>query len=411
MKRYIIIISFFLCISSAYSVTRDEMEKARTITAQQFLRYMNNGSGYLDELNPATMADLKKSIKKKEQENIKIFESIAYPDYNTYKNWGKDELLQFWGTTFFADSKMPAEGKKAKTRVRNKIGAMTISAPTPNTTNTDSTSTPAARPEESASQQAEDEAKRKLDSIINAEALQNAELADNATNEEAILDSAAANAIEAEETEGQKGGSSQIALYATILVALVAILIAIIIFAIKIYRKNDVTTKRNEQNMADENDQLRASIAERDQEIESMQNEIEMLNARLSELQARLDNQSQTTEYINKPVSKRPVRTIYLAYANSKGVFVRADSHYNEEHSLFRLTTDDGVSGSFSIVERQEASNLALSLPVSILSNSCTADDMQHGGMASQITTESMGTAVFENGRWIVTRKAVINYL
>lgn len=67
MKQKLIftLLAVFICLS-AVAVTREEMEQARTITAQAFLRYMNNGSGYLDELNPIRVSDLKKSLKEKE---------------------------------------------------------------------------------------------------------------------------------------------------------------------------------------------------------------------------------------------------------------------------------------------------------------------------------------------------------
>jgi hypothetical protein len=35
---------------------------------------------------------------------------------------------------------------------------------------------------------------------------------------------------------------------------------------------------------------------------------------------------------------------------------------------------------------------------------------MQHGNWARRIVTEREGTAVFENGRWMVMRKTEINF-
>ena len=108
--------------------------------------------------------------------------------------------------------------------------------------------------------------------------------------------------------------------------------------------------------------------------------------------------------------NQRPTRTIYLAYANSKNVFVRADSVYNEDYSIFKLVTSDGITGSFSVIDNPIANKLALSLPISILKNSCQSEDMHHDNWCKQIITENAGTAIFENGRWIVKRKADINF-
>jgi hypothetical protein len=91
-------------------------------------------------------------------------------------------------------------------------------------------------------------------------------------------------------------------------------------------------------------------------------------------------------------------------------MFVRADSRYNEDYSIFKLVTTDGVTGSFSIVDNASAHKLALSLPSSVLSNTCICEDMQHGNWARRIVTEREGTAVFENGRWMVMRKTEINF-
>ena len=43
---------------AASAVTDREMEEARTIAAQAYLRYANDGSGYLDEFKATSMAEL-----------------------------------------------------------------------------------------------------------------------------------------------------------------------------------------------------------------------------------------------------------------------------------------------------------------------------------------------------------------
>ena len=108
LRIFLTLIAFVAVASSAWGVTREEMEQARTITAQAFLRYMNNGSDYLDKLDPVRVSDLKNSLKTKEKENKKIFESIEYPKIEFYGQWSKDDLLKYWGTDFWNDSRIPA---------------------------------------------------------------------------------------------------------------------------------------------------------------------------------------------------------------------------------------------------------------------------------------------------------------
>ena len=82
MKRLIYIIALILAASATgtmQAVTDKEMEQARVIATQAYLRYANDGSGYLDDLHPKTMAELERSLKPKEKENIKAFKPYHCP--------------------------------------------------------------------------------------------------------------------------------------------------------------------------------------------------------------------------------------------------------------------------------------------------------------------------------------------
>ena len=61
---YIKIVAFaaiLLTSANSFAVTRQEMDQARTIAAKAYIRYVNDGSGYLDDLNPKTMEELVKT--------------------------------------------------------------------------------------------------------------------------------------------------------------------------------------------------------------------------------------------------------------------------------------------------------------------------------------------------------------
>lgn len=409
LRIFLSLIVSVVVTSSAWGVTREEMEQARTITAQAFLRYMNNGSDYLDKLDPVKVSDLKNSLKTKEKENIKIFESIEYPKIEVYSQWSKDDLLKYWGTDFWNDSRIPAHCKGARVRVKSKIGAMNVGAEAIKSQETTAT---LAEADNAAS-----EAQRVLDSIKMADSIAAEEAILEASNdvvqEDFASDSIAAEESAIEEEETVKSKSSPTLIYSLILIVLVVIIAALIVYAVKGIQKSgkqDVKRDKNEETDSadeedDENHIYKETLDEKDREIASLKAEIDRLNNVILRMNDRI---SDAISEISS--NQRPTRTIYLAYANSKNVFVRADSVYNEDYSIFKLVTSDGITGSFSVIDNPIANKLALSLPISILKNSCQSEDMHHDNWCKQIITENAGTAIFENGRWIVKRKADINF-
>lgn len=409
LRIFLSLIVSVVVTSSAWGVTREEMEQARTITAQAFLRYMNNGSDYLDKLDPVKVSDLKNSLKTKEKENIKIFESIEYPKIEVYSQWSKDDLLKYWGTDFWNDSRIPAHCKGARVRVKSKIGAMNVGAEAIKSQETTAT---LAEADNAAS-----EAQRVLDSIKMADSIAAEaailEASNDVVQEDFASDSIAAEESAIEEEETVKSKSSPTLIYSLILIVLVVIIAALIVYAVKGIQKSgkqDVKRDKNDEiDSADEEDYdnhiYKETLDEKDREIASLKAEIDRLNNVILRMNDRI---SDAISEISP--NQRPTRTIYLAYANSKNVFVRADSVYNEDYSIFKLVTSDGITGSFSVIDNPIANKLALSLPISILKNSCQSEDMHHDNWCKQIITENAGTAIFENGRWIVKRKADINF-
>ncbi|MDE6702925.1 MAG: hypothetical protein K2K00_04525, partial [Muribaculaceae bacterium] len=70
--KYLALFILSLFAIPALAVTDKEMEEAKTIAAQAYLRYANDGSGYLDEFKATTMAQLESKLKAKEKENITV---------------------------------------------------------------------------------------------------------------------------------------------------------------------------------------------------------------------------------------------------------------------------------------------------------------------------------------------------
>ena len=130
MKRKFIIFAAVvmqLCSIQALAVTDKEMEQARVIAAKAYLRYANDGSGYLDELKPKSMSDLESKIKPKEKENLKAFKAVGVP--RDYASWDKAKLVEYWSVTFFKSPGLTEKGKMARARVRKNVSAMNVATP------------------------------------------------------------------------------------------------------------------------------------------------------------------------------------------------------------------------------------------------------------------------------------------
>lgn len=392
MKHIIRRIALLLAVATALpavAVTTQEMEKARAITAQCYLRYANDGSGYLDELDPASLADLEKSLKPKEKENIKTFKQLAAfpPDY---QKWGKDELVKYWSQTFFASSQVPADARRAKPRVARRLSAMTVSAPE------------IAEVQQPAAEAAESIVAPQVEAIPAAPA----DVADTALE-----------AAEEEAAPVSDSGSSDATtwIYIAILVVVVIVVICLVVYAMNAMKGRSSETDRDDAEgssaeIEELRDKLARTISEKNAEIEDLRQRLADTEGRLAEAELRLRREA-SSAYRARTVSGRPEREVYLARANARGIFVRADSQFSMGNSIFRLVTSDGLTGTFTVIDDPSVFEVALMMPADYLLNACSGRNLQLSSGMREIVTDTPGTAVFEDGRWRVTRKAAIHYL
>ncbi len=126
LKIFLIAVALVTAIPS-FAVSDKEMEQARAIAAKHYLRYANNGSDYLDKLNPTSVSELSKSLRTKEQENIKSFNAVAVP--NDYASWDKQKLVEYWSNTFFKAPGLKEDGKKCLSILAKNLNKMTVAAP------------------------------------------------------------------------------------------------------------------------------------------------------------------------------------------------------------------------------------------------------------------------------------------
>lgn len=426
-----------------YAVTDKEMEEAKTIAAQTYLRYANDGSGYLDDVKATTMAQLESKLKAKEKENLEAFKAVKVP--TDYASWDKARLVEFWSVTFFASPNLSAKGKVGRNRVKSRINAMTIATPS------------AAKPEPAKETAKEDAQKTPETKPAAPEETGDAASLTNAQKEQEVIEKqeeilADQEAIAKDEQDRHRSKqSSNTWVYVIILIILIGLVIWLVVFAANMMKKQAEPLERaglganskemerlqDKYNSAKETmEQYRSAFEDEKKQNQSLRNEIKVLKEQLAVLQSAHRNtpsQSQPrrtavaeprrtasnqqaapresrrseSEY---PAPKKSYSEFYLGRVNNRGLFVRADRQFNPGHSIYRLETRDGLVGTFHVVDRPEVTDLVLDRPGEYLGGGCTAIDLEDTANADRIITENAGTAVFEGGAWKVLRRSRIRY-
>lgn len=436
-----VLLATLLCAGSLHAVTPDEMEQARTIAAKAYLRWANDGSGYLDELNPKSMAELEKSLKAKEKENIAAFKAVKTP--SDYASWDKEALVKYWSVTFFSQPGLSEKGKAAKGVVKRKVSAMTVSAPA-------AASAQAEKPVEETKPAENTPAKPEEAAAAVQPAAESPEvMADEMAGviaEAAEVDSAAAAT---EKSDKKRDNGSQVWIYILALCVLVGIVIWLVIFASKTMKNAEDFSEVKESQKEDRKEKEHAAKKERlmaaeddDEEEESdepaadkrledlsrreeqvlrrellgvreenvrLQSENERLKSELASLRRSLEERAAEVTPVRRSETAE-AREIYLGRVNSKGLFVRADRRFTPAKSVYRLVTTDGFTGTYRVVTDEEMQDIMLDNPAEYLAGGCVAKDLEDTDGMNEIITESAGTAIFEEGCWRVLRKAKILY-
>lgn len=238
VKYLLLTASLIIGVSSSLAVTESEMEQARATAAKIYLRWANDGSGYLDELNPKSIADLEKKIKAQEKTNLVAFKNISVPaDYAT---WDKTKLVAYWSETAFHAPGLNEQGKRngARSQVKRALNKMSVSAP---------------RPAEEVTPPVEQQTKESVaansgqDPLATAEAEAAAKAAEMEAKA-AEADSVAAQLAATEEkTVEQPEASSNTWIYVGVLVLLVIVVVMLVIYASKTMKASKQTEEAEEE--------------------------------------------------------------------------------------------------------------------------------------------------------------------
>lgn len=283
MKRLYQLIAFILLSSipaTLFAVTDKEMDQARALATLAYLRYANDGSGYLDDIRPKSMAELEKSLKAKEQENIKAFKAIPVP--KDFASWDKQKLVEYWGITAFSSNGLIEKGRLGRNRAKKYIGNMTIADPAKQQPQEPEKPKETAAPQQPAEKAAAEAPAEKAaeasqpsaspeaaDAAANASAMAEAELA-----EEALMDADA-------DPQLQKA-SNHTWIYIVILCILVGVVVALVVFASNVMKKNNAAAENGQpsspsgnDNVNDMRDKFAATLASKNDEIRALSKKLE----------------------------------------------------------------------------------------------------------------------------------------
>ena len=165
------------------------------------------------------------------------------------------------------------------------------------------------------------------------------------------------------------------------------------------------------QAASDEISALKLALKKRQEE---MQQRMDSLTVQIDELrkQQMVSRETKPTPAAKPAVPKRDTypKQLYLSRPDDKGVFLAVTAAFEPGNSLFVLTTPDGRTGTFSVVDDADVHQLALMMPTENLTRACTGNNIQVSGGMRRIVTEEPGRAVCENGAWRVTTQARIRY-
>lgn len=467
MRKLAILLILAFFATALRAVTPEEMEEARANTALWYLRWANNGSDYLEQLHPKSIAELESKLKQKEQENIKAFKSVGTP--KDYASWNQDKLVEYWGVTFFKSPGLNEQGRGAAIKVKKVIGAMNIADPK-------DVPAPAPAPEPAPMK----------DSVVAPAPVANPlPTAEEIVEEEAVVDSSMMQEPEPEPVDNEKSEGTTNWIYVIALILLIGVVVWLVVFASKtmqsgknsdedseekrekrskkrreeyeaeyeaesIYSGNEKGDKalrekfartlasKDEEirvlhreihdlraecmKMGEENGRLRSDLNIADRELEALRGRLRAMDvvATAASSVPEAPERNERREDEETPVKVTPrsenrasaaeERIIYLGRVNSQGIFVRADRKPVEGKTVFALTTTDGITGTYRVLQFGPTIDMSLDNPEYYLAGGCVAPDITNTDDAEGIRTVNAGTAIFEDGCWRLLRKAKIAY-
>lgn len=474
LKIFMIAVAMVTAIPS-FAVTDKEMEQARALAAKHYLRYANNGSDYLDKLNPTSVGELSKSLKAKEKENIKSFNAIAVP--KDYASWDKKKLVEYWSSTFFRSPGLKEDGKKCLGILAKNLNKMTVAVPSAEPKATETKTEEPAKPASDAAKPAA-EASPSSATPESAAPVAAVPTPTEPEAEDAVAQAVAQAEADAGLADDQPKKSSNTGWYIGILVVLVGVVIWLVMYASKSMKETGATladhkagekeireakrAAKEEQNKMreqyansltsknDEIKQLKSQNEALERELDAAKREADALRRQLDAAKRELANsrqsrsdqpapqhQAQERRQIQdqRPAQEKspsqsprqisetqksqvsPARpgglppVVFLGYVNQKGLFTKASRSLNMETSVYRMDIPDGHHGLFRVVNDPEILDRLVDNTAQWLEGGCVIENPEDADIAAEIVTLQPGEALFADNTCRVTKKARIKFV
>lgn len=424
----------------SFAVSQQEMEQARAMAAKHYLRYANNGSDYLDKLNPSSVAELTKSLKAKEVENMKSFNAVAVP--KDYASWDKAKLVEYWSNTFFKSSGLKEDGKKCLGILAKNLNKIEVKPTQDTAPGRDAIlGVPGDKPGDKSEEKPEENSA--VQNETPTPSSEDASVAEAA----AVQEAAAVEEVMTEEERPRK--STGTGWYIAILVILIGVVVWLVMYAQKSMKesgqivadhKDAEKEVRDAKRSAKEEinkmrDQYAASIAAKNMEITQLRERCDALEEELEKAKSNhaksaegrdailgvpRDNarDNATDKVKDKADSPRPTRpatalppVVFLGYVNQRGLFVKASRSLNADSSVYRMDIPDGMHGTFRVVSDPSILDRLLSDPAQWLEGGCDIENPEDADIATEIVTMTEGEALFADNTCRVVRKARIKFI
>ena len=175
-------------------------------------------------------------------------------------------------------------------------------------------------------------------------------------------------------------------------------------------------------------DGSKALIAELNERLERLEEAIKKsqrqtakLTSRLDEAEKRLaewESRAETADAerhdtgpatANNATATPATTTLYFSAPTPDGVFTAPSATEQTGTSIYTLTTSDGVSGQFVMLDSHDAIATA-SISLSQFVKPACRIRQGVNGVPRSVTTVEPGTAVCDGGKWKIAQKAVIDF-
>ena len=186
----------------------------------------------------------------------------------------------------------------------------------------------------------------------------------------------------------------------------------------KLFSKNETPEPLTPQPVEDV--EARAAIQSLEQRIAQLEAQIAQLESKIDEAKANANANSQLPADANSTLSTTlhsPLNTLhstrprqyYLSAPTPEGIFTEFSEEERVGSSVYLLTTDDGINGTFRMLNTPDAlATLAISIsqfvkPVCKIIGAVTIQPRH-------VAVHMPGSAVFEDGVWRTTVKAQVQF-